>query len=143
MNQLGDTVTLEQFRGRPILVTFAFAHCTTICPLIVNDVLSARDKLTEQNPVVLVITLDPWRDTPSRLPTIAKQWGVTGDAYVLSGSPEVVERVLNSWRVPRVRNEKTGELSHPSLVYVIGHDGKIAYVLDGTQAVIRAAVEAL
>jgi cytochrome oxidase Cu insertion factor (SCO1/SenC/PrrC family) len=62
---------------------------------------------------------------------------------VLSGSVDDVELVLTRWRVPRIRNEQTGDLSHPSLVYVIGHDGKIAYVLNGTQSIIRAAVEAL
>ena len=143
MNQKGDTISLEQFKGRPVIVTFAYAHCSTICPLIVSDVLSARDKLTMQKPVVLIVTMDPWRDTPSRLPTIASQWGLTGDAHVLSGSVEDVELALSRWRVPRIRNEQTGDLSHPTLVYVIGQDGKIAYVLSGTQSIIRAAVEAL
>ena len=28
------------FRGRPVLVTFAYAHCETVCPLVVADVMS-------------------------------------------------------------------------------------------------------
>ncbi|HLV27126.1 MAG TPA: SCO family protein [Gemmatimonadales bacterium] len=144
VNQLGDTVTLEQFKGRPVIVGFAYAHCETVCPVLVNDVLGARSQLAEQKPVVLLVTLDPWRDTPSRLPSIAKQWGVTGpDAHVLSGDPDHVERILNAWRIPRVRNEKTGDLSHPSMVYVVGTDGRIAYAVFSSQSVIRAAVEAL
>lgn len=143
VDQHGQTVTLEQFRGRPVIVTFAYAHCETVCPLIVNAVLAARDNLPLRRPVVLVVTLDPWRDTPERLPSIATQWGMTGDAHVLSGPPEVVDRTLGEWRVPRVRNERTGDLSHPSLVYVIGTDGRIAYVVNGTESLVRAAVEAL
>jgi protein SCO1 len=142
-DQSGNTISLEQFRGRPVIVTFAFAHCTTICPIIVNDALNTRDKLASHNVVVLVVTLDPWRDTPSRLPSIADKWGMTGDAHVLSGTPEQVERTLNAWRIPRVRNERNGDLSHPSLAYVIGPDGRIAYVVDGSQQILRAAVEAL
>ena len=143
VDQSGRTVTLEQFRGRPVIVTFAYAHCETVCPLLVSDVLGARDALTSRKPVVLIVTLDPWRDTPSRLPSIAERWGATGDVHVLSGVPDSVERVLNAWRVPRARNERTGDLSHPSVVYVIGPDGRIAYVVTGAQAVVRAAVEAL
>ena len=143
VDQSARRISLEQFRGRPVLVTFAFANCETVCPLIVNDVLGARDNLPDRDVVILIVTLDPWRDTPSRLSSIADRWGVTGDAHVLSGPPEEVERALNAWRVPRVRNERTGDLSHPSLVYVIGPDGRIAYALSGSEPIIRAAVEAL
>jgi protein SCO1 len=143
VDQSGRTVTLEQFRGRPVLVTFAYAHCETVCPVLVSEVLGARDALASAKPVVLIVTLDPWRDTPSRLAAIAERWGASGDVHVLSGVPDSVERVLNAWRVPRARNERTGDVSHPSVVYVIGTDGKIAYVLSGSQTVIRAAVEAL
>jgi protein SCO1/2 len=143
VDQHGRTVTLEQFRGKPVLVTFAYAHCETVCPLLVSEVLGARDRLGARAPAVLIVTLDPWRDTPSRLPSIAERWGATGDAHVLGGSPEEVERVLNAWRIPRARNERTGDVSHPSIVYVVGADGRIAYVVTGSEPLIRAAVEAL
>ena len=143
VDQFGATVTLEQFRGRPVIVTFGYAHCETVCPLLVNDVLLARRRLAGHDPVVLVLTLDPWRDTPSRLATIAAQWGLGGDEHVLSAAPDEMERALNAWRVPRVRNERTGDLVHPSIVYVIAPNGRIAYVLDGAPAMIQAAVEAL
>lgn len=142
VDQSGSTVNLEQFRGRPVLVTFAYAHCETVCPLLVHDVLSAARAARDVNPVVVIVTLDPWRDVPSRLPSMARQWGASGDTHVLSGEPEVVDRVLNAWRVPRVRNVKTGDLVHPSVVYVIGPNGRIAYVLDGGRERILAALRA-
>jgi protein SCO1/2 len=143
VDQTGRTVTLEQFRGKPVLVTFAYAHCETVCPLLVSEVLGARDRLGGRAPAVLIGTLDPWGETPSRLPSFAERWGATGDAHVLGGSPEEVERVLNAWRIPRARNERTGDVSHPSVVYVVGADGRIAYVVTGSEPLIRAAVEAL
>lgn len=147
VNQSGDTVGLDRYHGRAVLVTFAFAHCETVCPLVVNDVLSARDRIAETDPVrtpaVIVVTLDPFRDTPSRLPAIAKQWGLTGDAHVLSGSIEDVERTLSKWRIPRIRNERTGDLSHPTMVYAIGPNGRITYVVAGGADQIVAAIRAL
>jgi cytochrome oxidase Cu insertion factor (SCO1/SenC/PrrC family) len=128
VDQHGRTVTLEQFRGKPVLV---------------SEVLGARARRGARAPAVLIVTLDPWRDTPSRLPSIAERWGATGDAHVLGGSPVDVERVLNAWRIPRARNERTGDVSHPSVVYVVGADGRIAYVVTGSEPLIRAAVEAL
>jgi cytochrome oxidase Cu insertion factor (SCO1/SenC/PrrC family) len=143
VDQLGRTVTLDQFRGRAILVTFAYAHCETVCPAVVADVLAAARRLPDATPAVLIVTLDPWRDTPGRLAHIAAGWSVDGDAHVLSGSPDTVERALNAWRVPRVRNEKTGDLSHPSVVYVVNPDGRITYVVAGGAETIVAAVKAL
>lgn len=143
IDQRGQIIKLDAFRGRPVLVTFAYAHCETVCPLVVSDVLTAQRRLADRSPVVVVLTLDPWRDTPSRLRAIADSWSMGTDAHALSGPPEAVERVLNAWRVPRIRNEKTGDLSHPAIVYVLGPDGRIAYVVQGNAAAITAAVHAL
>lgn len=143
VDQHGQSISLEALRGQPVLVTFAYAHCETVCPVLVNDVLTAQRRLTDRAPRVIVVTLDPWRDTPSRLDSIARDWNMGAEAHLLSGEPPAVERVLNAWRVPRVRNEKTGDLSHPGVVYVIGFDGRIAYVVQGNADTIVAAVRAL
>jgi cytochrome oxidase Cu insertion factor (SCO1/SenC/PrrC family) len=142
-DQHGRVITLASLRGRPAIVTFAFAHCETVCPLIVSDVLSARRRLESPRPEILIVTLDPLRDTPGRLPTIADAWQLDDDAHVLSGEPDDVERALNAWRVPRTRNQRTGDISHPSIVYVVGPDGRITYVVSGGADVIAAAVRAL
>lgn len=143
IDQSGREVTLASFRGRPVLVAFAYAHCATVCPLIVSDVIGAQRQLGDKSAAVLLVTLDPWRDTPSRLPAIASHWGVAGDAHVLSGPPDAVERTLNAWRIPRTRNQKTGEISHPSMVYVVSAEGRIAYAVTGGADAISAAVRAL
>lgn len=142
VDQAGREVTLESFRGRPVLVGFAFAHCQTVCPLIVSDMLGAQRSL-EETPAVVIVTLDPWRDTPGRLPSMARQWGLGADAHVLSGEPVRVERTLNAWRVPRVRNQKTGDIAHPSIVYVVDRNGRIAFAVSGGAEAISAAVRAL
>lgn len=142
-DQTGRQLSLASFQGRAVVLAFAYAHCETVCPQIVSEVLTARRRIEGEPPGVLVVTLDPWRDTPARLASIAKMWGLDGDAHVLSGPPEDVERAINAWRVPRVRNQKTGAISHPSIVYVVGPEGRIAYVVSGSADAIVAAVQAL
>lgn len=143
VDQRGATVSLAALRGRPVLVTFAYAHCQTVCPLVVQDVVRARERLTDRNPQVVVITLDPWRDTPSRLPAMARQWELPDDAYVLSGPVPDVEATLDRWGVTRTRDAQTGEITHPSLVYVLDGSGKIAFVANGGAAVIEALLNRL
>lgn len=142
VDQHGAEVNLAALRGRPALVTFAYAHCTTVCPLVVMDVLDAQKQLGADAPTVVIVTLDPFRDTPSRLPTIAAQWKLGERAHVVSGEVEEVERTLNRWRIPRVRNQSTGEYTHPTMVYVIGPDGKIHYITPSGAELIAAAVRA-
>jgi len=142
-DQHAESVSLDRFHGRPIIVTFAYGHCETVCPLVVSDVLAAQRQLADQSPAVIIVTLDPWRDTPSRLGAIASNWNMGPQTHLLSGPPAVVERTLNAWRVPRVRNEQTGDLSHPPIVYIVGPDGRIAYVVQGNASAIVAAVRAL
>ncbi|HEX7117958.1 MAG TPA: SCO family protein [Longimicrobiales bacterium] len=135
VDQHGDTRSLAELRGRPVLLTFAFAHCETVCPLLVRHVLQAqatlRTKAPAKVPAVVVVTLDPWRDTPSRLPHIAESWQLPSDAYVLSGAVPMVEAALDAWDLPRRRDERTGAVVHPPLVYVLDERGRIAYTATG------------
>jgi cytochrome oxidase Cu insertion factor (SCO1/SenC/PrrC family) len=128
VDQLGRPFSLGSLGGRGALVTFAFAHCETICPLVVRSSLGARDELAdEMDLAVVALTLDPWRDTPSRLPAMAEQWAVTERDFVLSGPVRVVEAALDAWNVARVRDERTGDVTHPALVFLVEPDGTVAY----------------
>ena len=134
VGQDGAMHDLAALRGVTVLVTFAYAHCETVCPVVVHDVLAAQRKLgrVATEPAVLVVTLDPWRDTPSRLAAIAQQWGFPQqNAWILSGNVAEVERVLRTWNVPWSRNEQNGEVTHPSVVYIIDARGRIAYATNG------------
>lgn len=137
-DQRGQVITLGRFVGRTVLVTFAFGHCETICPVVVHNTLEAADALPELDPAVVVITLDPWRDTPARLPYIAEQWGLGDDTYLLSGSVDAVEGTLDDWNVARDRDERTGDVTHPALVYILDGTGKIAYASTGDPQTIVA-----
>ncbi len=131
IDQHGRLVTLDAFIGRPVLLTFGFAHCETVCPMVVSDVLKASYRVADLNPVTLVMTLDPWRDTPRRLSAIARQWGLDGDAFVLGGAVPDVEGALDAWNVARSRDLLTGDITHPRLVYIIDSAGRVAYATTG------------
>ncbi len=136
VDQTGATVTLESLHGRPVLLTFAYAHCQTICPVIVRTVSYAAERLGDLSPAVVVVTLDPWRDTPSSLASLAESWdlGELGQAHVLSGEVPEVQAVLEAYEVPSDRDLKTGEITHPALVYLLDPEGTIAYTFNNPSA---------
>jgi cytochrome oxidase Cu insertion factor (SCO1/SenC/PrrC family) len=130
-DQHGNQVSLADFRGRPVLVTFAFGHCTTVCPSIVRDLLAARAAAGRREVSIVVVSLDPWRDTPERLPSLATRWRLGDEDRVLSGGMEEVRRVLDGWGIGRRRDETTGDIDHQGTVIGVNPDGRIAWRLDG------------
>lgn len=144
VDQAGQAFTLASLQGRRAVVTFAYAHCTTICPLLVRAALDARDSVSgEVDLAVVALTLDPWRDTPARLPDMAVRWGLAPGDFVLSGDVAAVEAALDAWNVPRDRDERTGELAHPALTFLVEEDGTVAYATAGSREQIVALARRL
>ena len=141
IDQTGNVVEMEDLAGRPVIVTFAFGHCGDICPLVVENARVARNAVWgPERATLVVVTLDPWRDTPERLPELAAQWHLAPGDRMLSGSIEEVEAVLDAWNVARDRNPQTGAITHPPMVYFIDPGGDIAYVtLSGRPTLIELA----
>jgi protein SCO1/2 len=44
-NYLGQPITLSQYRGKAVLVTFLYANCPQICPLIASNLRVALNML--------------------------------------------------------------------------------------------------
>ena len=140
-DQQGSRVSLADFRRRPVILTFVFAHCQTMCPFVVATLKRAAPDGVE----VLLITLDPWRDTPSSLPGIARQWDLPSSFRVLSSrSVSDVLRVAEAYGVTFKRDEKTGDIVHPGLVFLVDGDGRLAYTFNNPPtAWVREGLERL
>ena len=130
IDQFENDVRLSDFKGQAVLLTFAFAHCQTVCPILVRQSLEAVATLSKDAIKILIVTLDPWRDTPKSLPFLAEKWNLPENARVLSGSVDDVVQVLRDFNVPATRDPKTGEVTHPALTYLISPAGKIAYAFN-------------
>ncbi|HSG48333.1 MAG TPA: SCO family protein [Longimicrobiales bacterium] len=137
----GERVALADLEGRPALVTFAFGHCADICPLVVENARRARDEAWGPDGATLVVvTLDPWRDTAGRLPELARRWALGPADHMLGGDVEEVEAVLDAWNVARHRDPMTGDVAHPPLVYLLDADGTIAFAtLSGKETLVGLA----
>ncbi|MFN7940382.1 MAG: SCO family protein [Thermoanaerobaculia bacterium] len=126
----GASFDLASLRGRPALVTFAFAHCRTVCPVLVATLRRARDLSPPAlRPAIVVVTLDPWRDTVGSLSSIAAQWQLADDpdARVLSGEISAVTATHDAWGIGASRDLATGDIVHPGLAFVVDPEGRLAY----------------
>ncbi len=127
VDQHGAVQKLSSFRGKPVILSFVFAHCRAACPTLVRNfkAVSRHEGLAEFQ--LLMITLDPWRDSPATLPGLAREWELGANELVLSGSPDEVTAVLDAFQVPRQRDQKSGDVFHPAIVHVISPDGTLVY----------------
>ena len=131
VEQSGEPFDLTRLEGRPALVTFAFGHCATICPVVVHQTRQVRLE-TGEDFAIVVYTVDPWRDTPTRLPALVRQFELDpARDFVVSGSIEAVTAALERWNLPIVRDERNGDITHPGIVYLVEPDGTIAYASTG------------
>src|SRR5206468_980554 len=64
-DQFGKQVSLSQFRGKPMVLTFLFTHCPNVCPLTADKLHTTMLDLGSdaQRVAVLAVTTDPKRDT--------------------------------------------------------------------------------
>lgn len=131
VDQHGGRETVAGFRGRKALLTFAYGHCSTVCPATVSALAAARRDAKRENVPIVVLTVDPWRDTPERLPTLARHWHLGPEDRVLSGTVEDVERALDALGVGRLRNVTNGEIDHAGVAMIIDEGGRITWRVDG------------
>lgn len=129
--QDGAAFDVDRLGGKPALVTFAFGHCVTLCPAVVHQARAVRVE-TGLDLSIVVLTLDPWRDTPSRLPSLVEQYGLDASRdFVVGGSIEDVNAALDRWNMPHERDEQTGDIIHPAIVYMVDSGGTVAYASTG------------
>jgi cytochrome oxidase Cu insertion factor (SCO1/SenC/PrrC family) len=130
VDQHGNTVSPADWQGKVVIMTFAYAHCATVCPMVVHRLVRAMEMKPDYPVQPVIVTLDPWRDTPSSLASLVKRWELPDGYQLLSGSPEAVSAMLEAYNAGGSRDEQTGEIAHPPLYYVIDTEGKLAYGLN-------------
>ena len=144
-DQQGEAFALEGLRGRPVLVTFFYGGCTTMCPLIVADVHRIMNALPEDARAetrVVLVTIDPERDTPERLRELAAERAMP-ESWHLVGGDEGSIRSLASTLGMTYRRMPDGSYAHAALYTVLDREGRIAHQLENTGQPVDDTVGAL
>lgn len=95
-DQEGKAFSREDLAGRIHVVNFIFTSCEHTCPMLTRQMaqLDARTRRLG-NVRLLSISVDPRRDTPSRLKSYAKRFDVDFSRwFFLTGPLAEVERVV-------------------------------------------------
>lgn len=143
-DQHGQTVALSGFRGKAVALTFIYAHCPDVCPLIADNMGQAYRQLGGvANSVALVaVSVDPTGDTPDAILQFLKVHRVEEVLTYLHGSFEQLRPVWAHYYVGSDVKEVNPEavaaskptpqqVGHTAIVYVLDPKGEIRVFLPG------------
>ncbi|HEY2440915.1 MAG TPA: SCO family protein [Solirubrobacteraceae bacterium] len=122
-------VSLARFRGKAVLVSFVYTHCPNVCPIITANLAAAQRQLGSEarHLQILLVTVDPRRDTPAAIRTFLGTRDATGRMDYLLGSIPALHRVWKAWDVG-VETSHGYTAGHSSIVYGITATGRMAVV---------------
>jgi protein SCO1 len=144
VDHTGRARTLEDFRGKVVVVFFGFTHCPDVCPTTMLTLANVVKRLGPRadDVQVLFVTLDPERDTPQVLSQYVPAFHPT--FLGLRGDPEATKRAAREFKVfhERVDSRKGGgyTIDHTAAAYVLDRQGKLRLYMRHSQT--EADVEA-
>lgn len=127
-SQDGASVSLGDFRGKTVAVTFIFASCADTCPLLTDKLARVQDKLGAafgKDVVFISITVDPGRDTPEVLKLYAESFGANPKGWhFLTGDPAAIGDILSRYGV-YAKKTPSGDIDHTFLTSLIDSGGRL------------------
>ena len=123
-NQFGQPMSLSQFRGKAVLLSFVDSECTTVCPLTTLAMLQAKQMLGKAGDQVQLLGIDANPDAIatanvlaySRVHNMVNRWDF------LTGS---LPQLKATWKSYNIYAKVVGdEIDHTPALYVIDPQGR-------------------
>jgi protein SCO1/2 len=127
-NYKGERVTLSEYRGKAVLVTFLYTHCPDVCPLIASNLGVALRQLGSRasRAQLIAISVDPRGDTPAAVARFLSTHLLAGRMQYLIGSPAQLASTWAAWSVGSTREVgQPDRVAHAALVYGITASGTL------------------
>jgi len=142
----GDTFDRSRLKDRWSLLFFGFTHCPDVCPTTLGMLAQTEKQLAdlppELKPQVVLVSVDPQRDTPQQLASYVKFFSrsFTG----VTGTPDAIDDFTRAMGVPVAIGspDANGNYSvdHSAAIFLINPDGALRALFSTphTPAVIAA-----
>ncbi len=131
-DQFGNSISLAQFKGKLVVLTFLYTHCPDVCPLTADKLYVTMQSLgnNAQQVAVLAISMDPKGDTVAAVQNFAKLHKLGDYFYYLIGTRNELAPVWASYSVDAQAATSSGVVNHSSAIYVIDKQGRERVLLD-------------
>jgi protein SCO1 len=127
-DQSGLDFSLANRTGKVQIVSMFYTSCKFVCPLIIDSALGVVHELNEQERgrlQILLISMDPARDTPEQLSAVANKRHLNLAMFTLA-RPQVREvRKIAALLGIRFRELAGGDFNHTSALVLLDAQGRV------------------
>ncbi len=120
-DQAGHRVTLSEYRGRVVILTFIHSQCRDACPFMVEQIKGALNDLPDAGRSVpaIGITVVPSEDTRANRRKFLAHHQLSGRMSFLNGPLDAVRRVWHAYAIQPVQ----GAIDHSTFVLLVDKRG--------------------
>lgn len=138
-DQHGEPYSLDQSHGQAVALYFGFTHCEDVCPQTLALLGKARSRagLTPQQLRIVMVSVDPARDTGTALQRFFDKAGV--QATGLSGTGSQLQAVYKAYGIAVVPQKH--DIGHTGTIFLIDSHGRLRELLDPAAAVTAVAAD--
>lgn len=136
INQNGDTITQDDYKGKIYIADFFFTTCPTICPIMTRNMADLQDELIDDDQVMLLShSVTPLIDSVPRLKAYAREKGVVDGKWnlVTGDKKKIYELARKSYMV--AKNDGDGgpfDMIHTENFVLVDKERRIRGVYNGT-----------
>jgi protein SCO1/2 len=126
-DQNGELFKLSSLRGKAVYLTFVYAHCPDVCPLLMQALGAAERKLKDPSSMQIVaVSVDPKGDTPKAVKSFLAARELTGKVRWLLGTRAQLKPVWTEYNIlAKSVPDTPAIIEHVSLIYGIDAKGNI------------------
>jgi protein SCO1 len=133
----GMRTTLAATDGHIRIATMVYSHCPGVCPMTIAALRSIDSQLTAQQQAGLsfvLLSLDPARDSPGALRSLARERGIESSRWLLGRTSESDARAFASAVGIQYRPLSDGSIDHSTSLLLIDARGRLLARGDATDA---------
>jgi cytochrome oxidase Cu insertion factor (SCO1/SenC/PrrC family) len=123
-NQFGQAMSLSQFRGKAVLLSFVDSECTTVCPLTTLAMLEAKQMLGKAGDQVQLLGVDanPEAIKTANVMAYSQVHNMVNRWDFLTGS---LPQLKSTWKSFNIYAKVVGDqIDHTPALYVIDPQGR-------------------
>lgn len=134
MNQNGEHLEMKDLKGKVLVMVMIYTSCKAACPRLVADMRDIEARLPKNiKPKVqlVMVSIDPKVDTPSRLKAFSIENKMEGNQWLFLRSTEENTREFAAVLAVNYKKISPMDFSHSNIISVFNADGELAYQQEG------------